>query len=178
MVFKDLETDRLILKNIGREDREFILKQFSDDAVNRYLFDAEPVSNLDEADEIIDFYVQPEPRAQHRWVILLKSDGRKIGTCGFHCWDRARCSVDIGYDLRKEYWGQGLMTEALREMLAFASQIMGVHRINAHIYVDNQKSAALAQKFGFKWNGETEACVFRGKEYPHHIYSLDCSAID
>ena len=177
MLFCDLETDRLILKNIGREDREFILEQFSDDAVNRYLFDAEPLGSLEEADEIIDFYTQPEPRAQHRWVILQKSDGAKIGTCGFHGWDQGNGATDVGYDLRRVYWGRGIMTEALREILHFAVRAMGVRRIDAHIYADNRKSTALAQRLGFAWNGATELCVFRGKEYLHHIYSLDCSAM-
>jgi [ribosomal protein S5]-alanine N-acetyltransferase len=177
MFFKDLETDRLILKSISSEDRDLILEQFSDDTINHYLFDSEPLSNLEEADEIIDFYIQPEPRAQHRWIIILKSNDSKIGTCGFHCWDKTNSSVDIGYDLQKEYWGQGIMTEALQEILSFALHNMGVTRIDAHIYVDNQKSVAIAQKLGLKWNGNTEMCVFRGKEYPHHIFSLDCSAI-
>ncbi len=118
MFFYEIETDRLRLKNISMEDREFIFKQFSNDAINRYLFDAEPLNSLEESDDIIKFYLQPEPRMQHRWVLTLKSNGTKIGTCGFHCWDK-NC-VDIGYDLQVEYWGQGYMTEALKAMLSFA----------------------------------------------------------
>lgn len=40
--FKVLETNRLILKNLDYEDRDFLFSQFSDESVNRYLFDAEP----------------------------------------------------------------------------------------------------------------------------------------
>lgn len=65
MFFQEIETERLLLKNISFDDRDFMLKEFSDDAVNRYLFDVEPLSNLEEADELINFYLQPEPRAQH-----------------------------------------------------------------------------------------------------------------
>ena len=43
MLFKELETDRLILKNISPEDNEFIYTLFSNDQVNKYLFDAEPL---------------------------------------------------------------------------------------------------------------------------------------
>lgn len=176
MFFNELETERLILKNIGSEDRDFILKQFSDAAINQYLFDAEPLSNLVEADEIIDFYVQPEPRWQHRWILILKSNGSKIGTCGFHCWDKNNSSVEIGYDLQKEHWGHGLMTEALKEILSFALNSMDIKRIDAHIYADNKKSVTISQKLGFKFNGKTKIYIFRDKEYLHNIYSLDCSA--
>jgi RimJ/RimL family protein N-acetyltransferase len=46
MLFNNIETDRLVLKNIAIDDRNFIFSQFSDDVVNRYLFDAEPVTDM------------------------------------------------------------------------------------------------------------------------------------
>lgn len=51
MFFCNLETERLILKNIAQEDRNFIFSQFSDDVVNKYLFDAEPLTDIIGADE-------------------------------------------------------------------------------------------------------------------------------
>lgn len=174
MFFEDIETERLLLKNISFDDRVFILKQFSDEVVNRYLFDVEPISKLEEADEIIDSYLQPEPRAQHRWVIVLKNNDVKIGTCGFHCWSKKGNCVEIGYDLQEEYWGKGIMTEALKAIISFGINKMGVHRINADISVDNAKSVYLAQKLGFVFNGNTKMYSFRGKEYLHNIYTLDC----
>lgn len=83
MLFKSLETERLILKNIDENDREFIFSQFSDDDVNEFLFDAEPLIDIKGADEIIEFYIQPEPTIKHRWVIKRKVDNMTIGTCSF-----------------------------------------------------------------------------------------------
>ena len=174
MFFYELETERLLLKNISYEDRDFILKQFSNDSVNRYLFDAEPLHSLEEADEIIYYYVQPELRIQHRWILTLKSSGVKIGTCGFHCWDKSKNCVDVGYDLQEEYWGQGLMSEAFNRVLEFAKTEMKIMQVRAHIYVDNAKSIGLVKKFGFGFHGETEVCAFHEKEYLHHIYTLEC----
>ena len=87
MIFREIETERLLLKNISSDDREFIFSQFSDSEVNKFLFDAEPLVDIHGADEIIDFYVRPEPKWQHRWILVKKDDAEKIGTCGFHCWD-------------------------------------------------------------------------------------------
>ncbi len=173
MFFHEIETDRLLLKNISYEDREFILNQFSNDNINRYLFDAEPLKTLTEADELINYYLQPEPRAQHRWILTLKSDSTKIGTCGFHCWDTVIDCVDVGYDLQPEYQGQGFMSEALCAILDFAKNEMKVSRVNAHIYIDNIESIRLAERFGFTFHGETEICLFRNQQYLHNIYSLD-----
>lgn len=174
MLFHEIETERLLLKNISYEDRAFILNQFSNDSINRYLFDAEPLNSLDEAHELINFYLQPEPRMQHRWILTLKNNSAKIGTCGFHCWDKNLNCVDIGYDLQEEYWGQGLMSEALNAILDFAQNEMKVRQVHAHIYVDNSKSIRLVERFGFTFSSETEIFQFRGQQYLHNIYSLDC----
>lgn len=61
MLFNDIETEKLFLKNISTDDRDFIFSQFSDNVVNRYLFDTEPLTDVEGADEIINFYIQPEP---------------------------------------------------------------------------------------------------------------------
>ena len=111
MLFKALETERLILKNISFDDRDFIYDQFSNASVNQYLYDAEPLVDIQGADEIIEFYLQPEPRAQHRWILMTKA-GTKIGTCGFHCWNSSKGVCDIGYDLNPNFEGEGYMTEA------------------------------------------------------------------
>lgn len=177
MFYYEIETERLILKNISYIDRDFILKQFSNNAINKYLFDAEPLKTLDEADELIYYYLQPEPRPQHRWILTQKSDNAKIGTCGFHCWDTTKLCVDIGYDLQEEYWGQGFMSEALNTILDFAWNEMMIKRVYAHIYVDNLKSIRLAERLGFIFQGETEMCLFHNQQYLHKIYRLDCSSL-
>lgn len=173
-MFIDLKTERLILKNISVDDRDFILEQFSNVSVNQYLFDAEPLSSLSEADDIIAFYTQDEPRLQHRWIMIQKDSGQKIGTCGFHCWDKDKRVVDVGYDLQKEYWRMGYMKEALSEIITFAEQKMDIVQIDAHISIENVASIMLAEKMGFVFYGKTENCMFRGKDYPHKIYSRLC----
>lgn len=172
MLFNDIETERLLLKNISMEDRNFIFSQFSDDVVNRYLFDAEPLTAIEGADEIINFYLQPEPRYQHRWIIIQKSDGTKIGTCGFHCWNRSEGKVDVGYDLKENFWGKGYMQEAIKEIITFAIDKMQIKEIRACIYIDNPRSIHLVEHLGFVLSG-TSYELFRDKKYLHNIYSLN-----
>lgn len=172
MLFEEMETERLYLKNISSDDRDFLLKQFSDESVNAYLFDAEPMETLAEADELIAFYTQPEPREQHRWILVSKENGEKIGTCGFHCLCREEGCVDLGYDLQKAYWGKGLMTEAVEAVLKAYLPKIGATRVFAHIAVGNTRSIRLAEKLGFVFEGETETLRFHGADYLHNIYVL------
>ena len=172
-MFINLETERLLLRGIGKDDSEFILKQFSTQEVNRYLYDAEPISSLEEAMEIIDFYIELEPRDQHRWIIILKDSNEKIGTCGFHCWNRENGEVELGYDLQPAYWKQGYMRDALTEILNFAKENMHIEKVYAHIYPENLASVRIAEKMGFKRTGEQYYEVFRGEKYLHDIYCWD-----
>jgi ribosomal-protein-alanine N-acetyltransferase len=171
MFFENLETERLILQNIGNDDRDFVFSMFSSDIVNKYLFDAEPLTDISGADEIINFYLEPEPRNQHRWIIINKINKIKMGTCGFHCWDKNSGNVDIGYDLKEEFWGNGYMQEAINEIIKFAVNKMDIIYINACIFIDNQKSINLVHKLNFIKNGSKNE-IFRGKGYLHNIYTL------
>ena len=131
MLFRELETERLVLKNISLEDRDFIFTQFSNDEVNKYLFDSEPVTEIQGADEIIESYLQPEQKKQHRWILVRKSDGVKMGTCGFHCWDKSSNYCHVGYDLYHDFQEKGYMREAMQAILAFAESDMEIKCINA-----------------------------------------------
>lgn len=172
MEFKNLSTDRLVLQTISSGDMDYILEHFRDEAVNTYLYDAEPLASLDEALEIIDFYVNGQPRLQVRWIIVEKASGQKIGTCGFHRWNQETGAIEMGYDLNKAFWGLGIMTEALEAILHYAKTEMGVKTVKAHIFVGNAASLRLAEKLGFVRTGEYNE-VFRGEEYPHWIYTKE-----
>ena len=171
MLFENIETDRLILKNICSEDRECIFSQFSDDVVNRYLFDADPLTDISGADEIIEFYLEPEPRMQHRWIVIRKIDGIKMCTCGFHCWDQEEGKVEVGYDLKEEFWGNGYMQEAMKGILSFAKHKMKVREIKACIYINNEKSIRLVENLGFILTG-TSYEILNSKKYLHNVYTL------
>lgn len=172
-MFIDLETERLFLKCIGFDDAEFIQNQFSTDEVNQYLFDAEPCSSVEEAQKLIRFYLESEPGNQHRWIIVLKDSGEKIGTCGFHCWKRETGEIEMGYDLQPSYWRKGYISEALVAIMKFAAEEMKVKKIFAHISVDNIASIRTAEKMGFVKTGEQYYEEFHGEKYLHDIYCFD-----
>lgn len=173
----NIETDRLILKSISTEDRDFIYSNFSDPVVTKYLYDEEPLTSMEGADEIIDSYTQSKSVSLSRWILIRKSDHEKMGTCGFHCWNPSESIIDIGYDMRETFWGNGYMQEAIKPLVKIVIQELKIKQLNAHIYIENDKSIALAERLGFKFSGNEYNCTFRGKEYLHKIFSLDCTTV-
>lgn len=170
-MFTNIETSRLVLRSIDHSDRDFILEEFQNDFINRYLFDAEPMTDISQADELIDFYTMVEPRRQNRWVLIDKATNTELGTCGFHLWNPDNREVEIGFELLEQYNGRGYMLEAVEAIIEFARYQMNVERINAIVYIENEKCIRLLERLGFLKVGE-EATVFRGQTYLHHVYAL------
>jgi ribosomal-protein-alanine N-acetyltransferase len=169
-MFTNLETSRLVLKCIDHSDRDFIFEEFQNDFINRYLFDAEPMADISQADELIDFYTMVEPRKQNRWVVIDKTTHTKLGTCGYHLWNPDKKEVEIGFELMEQYNGKGYMLEAAKAIIEFAKHKMRVERINAIVHINN-KCRQLVERLRFIKVGEEET-EFRGQIYLHYAYVL------
>jgi ribosomal-protein-alanine N-acetyltransferase len=88
-----------------------------------------------------------------RWGITLKSGeapGEVIGTCGYHAWAKDHFRAEIGYELARDYWGQGLMAEAIKALLAFGFEEMALNRVEAMVLEGNKASAGFLEKLGFQ----------------------------
>jgi ribosomal-protein-alanine N-acetyltransferase len=59
----------------------------------------------------------------------------------------------LGYHLDAEYQGQGLMTEALREVIRYAFDELNLHRVMANYVPENDRSARLLARLGFEKEG-------------------------
>ena len=61
--------------------------------------------------------------------------------------------TEIGYDLAREYWGRGLVPEAIRATLPYAFGPLGASRVEATVHVQNYRSARVLVKCGFQIEG-------------------------
>jgi ribosomal-protein-alanine N-acetyltransferase len=171
-MFVDIETKRMQLKCVETSDRDFIFEEFQNEFINQFLFDEEPMTAIEQADSLIEFYEMKEPRNQNRWVLLDKLSGRKMGTCGFHRWDREKSEVEIGFELLKQFTGKGYMTEAVNAMIEFARSNMNIQKIIAIVYLENDKCKRLLEKLGFEIVGQQD-CLFKGNKYLHDVFELE-----
>ena len=167
-----LETERLILRNLEAGDLAFVRSHFGDPEVHRHLVDTDPVTTEEEAQEIIDFYADPERLERNRWVLVERASGASIGTVGLHAYDTANRKIEVGYDLSRAHWGRGLMHEALVAVLDHAFEGLGVHRVEAFVHVANHRSSRLLERLGFVREGTIRAQYWRnGAWHDHHLYS-------
>jgi ribosomal-protein-alanine N-acetyltransferase len=90
------------------------------------------------------------------WAIIHKADQKLIGCCGLipQVVDGQQ-ETEMGYVLAKEYWGQGLATEAAFAVRNYGFEKLGCDRIIALINPKNLASQNVAQKIGLIYEKDT-----------------------
>jgi ribosomal-protein-alanine N-acetyltransferase len=171
--FSALETERLFLRQLDLHDTDFIFQHFCDPEVTRYLMDEPPLTEYAQAQQLIKWYLNPAGKTHNRWGLIRKTDHQLIGTCGYHKWDKRYFRAEIGYDLSPSCWGKGFMREALRAVIQNGFERMGLNRIEALVYIENDRSIRLLQQLGFKQEGLLHDYFYlEGKFYDHFLLAL------
>ena len=151
--FPVLETERLRLRAVKMDDAEAIFRALGDPEVVRY-FGVAPMASLGEAKERV-MTVQNAYATQKgiRWVITWRKSDEYLGSCAFWRLIKEHYAAELGYELARDYWGQGVMPEAVSAVLNYGFATMGLHRVEAHIHPDNTGSRRVLEKLGFVREG-------------------------
>lgn len=149
-----LETERLLLRSLVLDDALRIFHNFSQDCVTEF-YDLNTFTKMEEAIDLINIWNQRTTQGEGlRWAIAFKETPELlIGTCGFHNFSKENNRAEIGYELSPEVWGKGLMTEAIRSLIAYGFEVLDLHRIEAFIDPLNHASRTLLHKNGMETEG-------------------------
>lgn len=149
VVFHNLETPRLILRDIRMEDvQEYYERLWGDGDVCRYLLH-NPHQDIGESyEQIQDILRQYEAGKFYRWGITEKGDDSLIGIIGLVRIDEETSQCSFAYLLACDYWNRGYGTEALREVIRFAFEELELKRIVADHMAENPASGAVMRKAG------------------------------
>jgi len=92
------------------------------------------------------------------FAVYHKADQKVIGSLGLHkSWAdedeayKALKAKEIGYVLSKAYWGQGLMTEAVRAVIGYGIETLGLEAFTCGHFVQNDQSRRVIEKCGFQF---------------------------
>lgn len=147
--FFNIETDRLLLRRISLLDAPKLFEYWSDEEVTKHM-NISQFSNESEAEAMISLLLALAASDQaFRWTIVNKRDGEILGTCGFNNWDETNQRGEIGYELGRQFWGQGIMTEALNGLIHHGFDTMELNRIQALVEPENSLSRKILFNMGF-----------------------------
>lgn len=166
----NIETERFILREIRITDLEGMFLLDSDPEVNKYLGN-KPVQTKEEEIKIIEFiHKQYEEYGLGRLAIIEKSSDEFVGWTGIKYETEVRSEFnyyDLGYRLRKEYWGKGIGTETAIASLRFGFLELKLDEIFGAADIANIGSNKILKKVGLNW---IETFPFEGVE--HNWYGI------
>lgn len=149
-----LHTARCTLREFATDDWAAVHRYSIDPAVVRFM----PWGPNTEA-ETAAFIARcvaaqaESPRRTYELAIVRRASGELIGGCGLRVIRPDAAEAEIGYALRRDCWGQGLVPEAVGALLALGFDALALHRIRATMDPRNVASARVVEKCGFTLEG-------------------------
>ncbi|WP_433750635.1 GNAT family N-acetyltransferase [Falsibacillus pallidus] len=168
-----LETERLRLRKVTKNDVKDIFEYASIPEISKYTpWDYH--ENMGKTKELVNLLIKNyQTDCESDWAIELKSEKKVIGLCGFVRWHKPHGRIELAYSLSPEYWGKGIMTEAVKEVIDFGFKKMKLNRIGAKTMPENAGSVKLMEKVGMKQEGHLrDYWVVNGELEDVLLYSI------
>ena len=151
-----LETKRLILRSWNEDDAGDLYKYAADPAVG-------PIAGWP-AHQSIDesrYVIRNVFNGKEAYAVCLKEDGKAIGAIelklnGHTDMTDRDDECEMGFWLGKPFWGQGIMPEAVKEMLRHAFEDLRMSKVWIGYYEGNTRSKRVQEKCGFRYQYTSE----------------------
>ena len=142
----------IILRPIQFSDYKDMFAYGSDDEVTKYL-SWSSFQSLDQAKTTMNkvFLSRPERNLPLAHAIVHKKTNKMIGTCDFPSVDWEKKVATLGYCLSRDYWGLGYMTKAVKQIISFAFDYLGIDKIRVQHHPKNMGSKNVILKTGFTY---------------------------
>jgi len=151
--FDIIETKRLILKGLSPADMNYIFECCSKPAIKNILGHRSEEDYQKEEHKHKNGYSSYN-RSFKLFLITDKAANIIIGRCGIHNWNAEHRRAEVGYVMEAEqYKRKGLMTEALKAVIAYGFNQLNLNRLEALVGIGNIPSLRLMEKYNFIQEG-------------------------
>ena len=130
-----------------------------------------PYTEQDGANFISDMLSADENKT---FAFAITVDNKVVGSIGvFRQGNIHRLTAELGYYIAEEYWGRGIMTEAVRQICEYVFDKSDIIRIYAEPFAYNIASCRVLEKAGFQYEGTLrDNAVKNGQVIDMKMYSL------
>jgi RimJ/RimL family protein N-acetyltransferase len=156
-----LQTARLSFRDFTVDDYDNVHAYGSDPEVTRYTaFGPNTPEQTKAFLQLVSGESAQAERANYNFALIHKQTNELIGSCGLMRTDMNGPQYSLGYVLHKDWWRQGLVSEATAELMKFGFGELRGHRLWAHVFRGNTGSEKVLQKLGFRHEGCTLQSFF------------------
>jgi [ribosomal protein S5]-alanine N-acetyltransferase len=171
--FKNLESNRLILRQITNDDLAEVYALRSNPETMKYIPRPLATTNDEALAHIKMIQDKIETNEGINWAVTLKGNDKLLGIVGHYRikWEHFRS--EIGYMLLPEFHGQGIITEVVKLLIDYGFNEMKIHSLEATIDPRNTASARVLEKNNFVKEAHLIENEFHNGEFLDTvIYSL------
>jgi uncharacterized cupin superfamily protein/RimJ/RimL family protein N-acetyltransferase len=156
-----LETDRLILRPVELSDAPAIFKYASDPIISRYAT-WEPHKTLEESQDYIKSWIFTNYAAGVITLAICLKDQPDVmlGDVSAFFVSRPNKVMELGTVLHQDYWGRGIVPEALKRLIQYCWETQDVARIQSRCFKENVQSFRMMEKVGMTYEGRLMASLF------------------
>jgi [ribosomal protein S5]-alanine N-acetyltransferase len=152
-IFPELHTQRLLLRRITVEDIPALVKYASNRRISDNIINIPYPYEEPQAVFRISYVVQGFKNKQRFvFAIILKETQEMIGEISLHLAQQDK-AAELGYWVGEPFWGKGMATEAVKAVLTFGFERLGLAAIFAECHVENMASQKVVSKNGMKRRG-------------------------
>ncbi|HEU0135670.1 MAG TPA: GNAT family N-acetyltransferase [Flavobacterium sp.] len=171
--FPILETDRLLLRRVDKNDANEILAIRSDPENMKYIPRPLVTTNEEALEHIAMIDAKIENNEGINWAITLKGNPMLIGVIGHYRIKPEHYRAEIGYMLHPDYHRRGIASEAIKAVVDYGFNEMKLHSIEGVIAPENLASGKVLEKNGFVKEAHfRENEYYNGKFLDAVIYSI------
>lgn len=167
MMTPTLTTQRLMMRQFCPNDAESFYRNYAEDAENHQYY-ALPVYSLEKVKDLIEYWaIRQNVGSEVRWAIENRANHEVIGIVALY-YNKQHQTGEIRFGIGKEYWGKGLMREALYELFQYCFTILRLKEITAACDLRNKRAISVIKKCGMTYKKTVqEECSGR---YYFNIY--------
>jgi ribosomal-protein-alanine N-acetyltransferase len=167
-------TERLLLRDFVADDWSAVHEYDAHPEVVRFMTWG-PNSEQDSRDFVqrnIDASLA-DPRTGYELAVVEQDGGRLVGGAGLTVTPQHARGF-LGYCFHRDDWGRGYATEASRELLRFAFEDLGLHRVSTTCDTENHASARVLAKLGMQQEGvlRQDMRLRTGQFRDHFVFAL------
>jgi ribosomal-protein-alanine N-acetyltransferase len=159
-----------IIREEQNEDLENFFDYYSRTQVNRYILCNIP-KTLEEARHDFYYWKNTFMRGDGCYFAIAKKHNNKmIGSIGLTGFNSYHKRIEVSYDLSDDYWGQGIMSRALKKICDYGFYEFKVNKIEAHVVPENIASRNLLTRNKFVLEGLLRGHRFHLNEFREVLY--------
>ncbi|MDR0910208.1 MAG: GNAT family N-acetyltransferase [Spirochaetaceae bacterium] len=150
----EISTQRLILRRFIIDDAECMYNNWANDNdVTKYL--TWPAhESIDISRQVLEDWINNYEKPDfYQWAIVLKEINEPIGSISVVKQDDKIKMAHIGYCIGKKWWNKGITSEALKCVIKYLFEEVGMNRIEARHDPNNPNSGKVMKRCGMKYEG-------------------------